>query len=77
MKDLLVGVICFYYCFFIYFERFTVKAIVETALTSGTLDAIRERMKSMQLAAAAGNIDYGDLLWHILALYFYKYIHKS
>ncbi|XWS16703.1 hypothetical protein CRYUN_Cryun34aG0113700 [Craigia yunnanensis] len=28
-------------------------------VTSGTLDAIRERMKSMQLAAAAGNIDYG------------------
>ncbi|PPR93760.1 hypothetical protein GOBAR_AA26907 [Gossypium barbadense] len=29
-------------------------------ITSGTLDAIRERMKSMQLAAAGGNIDdYG------------------
>ncbi|KAK8581371.1 hypothetical protein V6N13_144400 [Hibiscus sabdariffa] len=26
-------------------------------VTSGTLDAIRERMKSMQLAAAAGNVD--------------------
>lgn len=30
-----------------------------SGVTSGTLDAIRERMKSMQLAAAAGNIDYG------------------
>lgn len=28
-----------------------------TAVTSGTLDAIRERMKSMQLAASAGNLD--------------------
>lgn len=27
------------------------------AVTSGTLDAIRERMKNMQLAAAAGNLD--------------------
>ncbi|XP_050387830.1 protein MOR1 isoform X1 [Argentina anserina] len=27
------------------------------SLTSGTLDAIRERMKSMQLAAASGNLD--------------------
>lgn len=26
-------------------------------MTSGTLDAIRERMKSMQLAAASGNLD--------------------
>ncbi|XVF74962.1 hypothetical protein PTKIN_Ptkin13bG0151300 [Pterospermum kingtungense] len=34
-------------------ERFT------SGVTSGTLDAIRERMKSMQLAAAAGNIDHG------------------
>ncbi|KAK6267582.1 hypothetical protein QUC31_011742 [Theobroma cacao] len=32
---------------------------VMSGVTSGTLDAIRERMKSMQLAAAAGNIDYG------------------
>ncbi|XP_057470901.1 protein MOR1-like isoform X2 [Actinidia eriantha] len=31
-----------------------------TAITSGTLDAIRERMKSMQLAAAAGNPDPGN-----------------
>lgn len=30
------------------------------AVTSGTLDAIRERMKSMQLAAAAGNPDSGN-----------------
>ncbi|XVF26272.1 hypothetical protein REPUB_Repub14bG0001500 [Reevesia pubescens] len=30
-----------------------------SGVTSGTLDAIRERMKSMQLAAAAGNTDYG------------------
>ncbi|KAJ4702810.1 protein MOR1 [Melia azedarach] len=29
-------------------------------VTSGTLDAIRERMKSMQLAAAAGNPDSGS-----------------
>ncbi|KAK8584644.1 hypothetical protein V6N13_138599 [Hibiscus sabdariffa] len=28
-----------------------------SGVTSGTLDAIRERMKSMQLAAAAGNVD--------------------
>lgn len=31
--------------------------LMGTAVTSGTLDAIRERMKSMQLAAAAGNLD--------------------
>lgn len=31
--------------------------ILGTAVTSGTLDAIRERMKSMQLAASAGNLD--------------------
>ncbi|XP_057463028.1 protein MOR1-like isoform X2 [Actinidia eriantha] len=31
-----------------------------TAVTSGTLDAIRERMKSIQLAAAAGNPDSGN-----------------
>ncbi|KAL5775569.1 hypothetical protein ACOSP7_013126 [Xanthoceras sorbifolium] len=30
-----------------------------SGVTSGTLDAIRERMKSMQLAAAAGNLDSG------------------
>ncbi|KAJ7975023.1 protein MOR1 [Quillaja saponaria] len=30
-----------------------------TGVTSGTLDAIRERRKSMQLAAAAGNADSG------------------
>ncbi|KAF1879003.1 hypothetical protein Lal_00047675 [Lupinus albus] len=30
-----------------------------TGVTSGTLDAIRERMKSMQLAAAAGTTDSG------------------
>nr|KYP53049.1 Cytoskeleton-associated protein 5 [Cajanus cajan] len=30
-----------------------------TGVTSGTLDAIRERMKSMQLAAAAGSTDSG------------------
>ena len=29
-------------------------------MTSGTLDAIRERMKSMQLAAATGNPDPGS-----------------
>lgn len=33
---------------------------MEAAVTSGTLDAIRERMKSMQLAAAAGNPDSGS-----------------
>lgn len=33
---------------------------MEVAVTSGTLDAIRERMKSMQLAAAAGNPDPGS-----------------
>ncbi|OMO86342.1 CLIP-associated protein [Corchorus capsularis] len=33
---------------------------VISGVTSGTLDAIRERMKSMQLAAAAGNIDYAN-----------------
>ncbi|KAG6649509.1 hypothetical protein I3843_07G212500 [Carya illinoinensis] len=31
-----------------------------TGVTSGTLDAIRERMRSMQLAAAAGNPDTGS-----------------
>ncbi|KAI8000506.1 Protein MOR1 [Camellia lanceoleosa] len=31
-----------------------------TAVTSGTLDAVRERMKSIQLAAAAGNQDSGN-----------------
>ncbi|THG23725.1 hypothetical protein TEA_019522 [Camellia sinensis var. sinensis] len=31
-----------------------------TAVTSGTLDAIRERMKSIQLAAASGNQDSGN-----------------
>lgn len=30
-----------------------------TAVTGGTLDAIRERMKSMQLAAAAGSTESG------------------
>ncbi|KAL6992610.1 Protein MICROTUBULE ORGANIZATION 1 [Sarracenia purpurea var. burkii] len=35
-------------------------------VTSGTLDAIRERMKSIQLAAAAGNLDSGNRpLMHI------------
>ena len=29
-------------------------------VTSGTLDAIRERMKSIQLAAAAGNLEPGN-----------------
>lgn len=38
----------------------SLKVIVEAAVTSGTLDAIRERMKSMQLAAAAGNPDPGN-----------------
>lgn len=33
--------------------------VVEAAVTTGTLDAIRERMKSMQLAAAAGNPEAG------------------
>jgi cytoskeleton-associated protein 5 len=32
----------------------------EIAVTSGTLDAIRERMRSMQIAAAAGNPDAGS-----------------
>lgn len=31
-----------------------------SGVTSGTLDAIRERMKSMQLAAAGGNLDSGS-----------------
>lgn len=30
---------------------------MSTAVTSGTLDAIRERMKNMQLAAAGGNLE--------------------
>lgn len=33
---------------------------LDTAVPSGTLDAIRERMKSMQLAASAGNPDSGS-----------------
>lgn len=33
---------------------------MEIAVTSGTLDAIRERMRSMQLTAAAGNPDTGS-----------------
>jgi cytoskeleton-associated protein 5 len=33
--------------------------LLMNAVTSGTLDAIRERMKSMQLAAAAGSTDSG------------------
>lgn len=33
---------------------------LENSVTSGTLDAIRERMKSMQLAAAAGNQESGS-----------------
>lgn len=33
------------------------KLLMVTAVTGGTLDAIRERMKNMQLAAAAGNLD--------------------
>ncbi|GAV88428.1 HEAT domain-containing protein/CLASP_N domain-containing protein [Cephalotus follicularis] len=33
-----------------------------SGVTSGTLDAIRERMKSMQLAASAGNPDSGSRL---------------
>ncbi|KAL9403329.1 hypothetical protein Peur_000301 [Populus x canadensis] len=36
------------------------KLIGGVAVTSGTLDAIRERMKSMQLAAATGNPDSGS-----------------
>ncbi|KAK2973970.1 hypothetical protein RJ640_030149 [Escallonia rubra] len=36
------------------------KRIFFTAVTSGTLDAIRERMKSIQLAASAGNPDSGN-----------------
>lgn len=36
------------------------KFVMENAVTSGTLDAIRERMRSMQLAAAAGNPDTGS-----------------
>ncbi|XP_050154632.1 protein MOR1-like isoform X4 [Malus sylvestris] len=38
-------------------ERYIGELILETTVTNGTLDAIRERMKSMQLAAAAGNPD--------------------
>lgn len=37
-----------------------VEIFLENAVTSGTLDAIRERMKSMQLAAAAGNHESGS-----------------
>lgn len=33
--------------------------MLDVAVNSGTLDAIRERMKSMQIAAAAGNLDSG------------------
>lgn len=44
-------------CVLIGEERLTMELSMETAVTSGTLDAIRERMKSMQLAAAAGNPD--------------------
>lgn len=38
----------------------TVKIQTATAVTAGTLDAIRERMKSIQAAAAAGNLDSGS-----------------
>ncbi|KAJ0083103.1 hypothetical protein Patl1_11638 [Pistacia atlantica] len=41
-------------------ERYGVEIIIEAAVTTGTLDAIRERMKSMQLAAAAGNPEAGS-----------------
>lgn len=37
----------------------TVESFTKSAVNSGTLDAIRERMKSMQLAAAGGNLDSG------------------
>lgn len=48
----------FPFCFiFVGKERLIIELSMETAVTSGTLDAIRERMKSMQLAAAAGNPD--------------------
>lgn len=66
MRDLSVGVI--YCCVLLlvidivclFFKDLPWKHIVESAVTSGTLDAIRERMKSMQLAAAGGNMDdYG------------------
>lgn len=38
----------------------TVGVIMERAVSGGTLDAIRERMKSMQIAAAGGNADSGS-----------------
>ncbi|CAK9152494.1 unnamed protein product [Ilex paraguariensis] len=38
----------------------TLKVNFIVAVTSGTLDAIRERMKSIQLAAAAGNPESGN-----------------
>ena len=44
-------------CFFVDLNDLTLELILENAVTNGTLDAIRERMKSMQLAAAAGNPD--------------------
>ena len=54
-------VIAFFVVFYISLlnnlERLTILLSVETAVNSGTLDAIRERMKSMQLAASAGNLD--------------------
>lgn len=44
----------------VYFkERILTWRGYSTAVTSGTLDAIRERMKSMQLAAAAGSTESG------------------
>lgn len=47
----------FLFASFLLVKRLTIELSMETAVTSGTLDAIRERMKSMQLAAAAGNPD--------------------
>lgn len=41
-------------------EGLTLEVNVVAAVTNGTLDAIRERMKSIQLAAAAGNPDSGN-----------------
>lgn len=67
MRDILVEVIHVNYfsfspassllVFLVDLNDLTLELIMGTAVTSGTLDAIRERMKSMQLAAAAGNLD--------------------
>lgn len=45
---------------FLFLWDLMVEIFLENSVTSGTLDAIRERMKSMQLAAAAGNHESGS-----------------